>query len=138
MSLADPNLARKRSQAITAIASVADCVEEGFAVYYGSIMPTLKQMLVSCNTKVCSCVCVCLCVWMCVHQCAGLRRRTCPCPTVPLKQLSPSWWAGISAHLFMVLQTCPCPTVPLKQMLSSIARRSRQPGVSGFRPNRLG
>ena len=35
----------KPAQAITAIASVADCVEENFAAYYGRIMPTLKQML---------------------------------------------------------------------------------------------
>jgi len=40
-----------QEQAITAIASVADCVEEGFAGYYGRIMPTLKQMLLSCPSK---------------------------------------------------------------------------------------
>jgi len=34
-----------QEQAITAIASVADCVESGFAAYYPRIMPTLKQLL---------------------------------------------------------------------------------------------
>jgi hypothetical protein len=38
-----------QEQAITAIASVADCVADGFNEYYGSIMPTLKQMLVQCK-----------------------------------------------------------------------------------------
>jgi len=40
-----------QEQAITAIASVADCAEEMFAPYYGSIMPTLKQMLLQCASK---------------------------------------------------------------------------------------
>mmetsp|Transcript_3719 Transcript_3719/g.9358 ORF Transcript_3719/g.9358 Transcript_3719/m.9358 type:complete len:1094 (+) Transcript_3719:94-3375(+) len=40
-----------QEQAITAIASVADCVAESFAPYYGRIMPTLKQMLVQCTAK---------------------------------------------------------------------------------------
>lgn len=40
-----------QEQAITAIASVADCVEEHFAAYYGRIMPTLKQMLTQCKAK---------------------------------------------------------------------------------------
>eukprot|EP00283_Hemiselmis_rufescens_P008937 CAMPEP_0173432074 /NCGR_PEP_ID=MMETSP1357-20121228/9999_1 /TAXON_ID=77926 /ORGANISM="Hemiselmis rufescens, Strain PCC563" /LENGTH=1081 /DNA_ID=CAMNT_0014396625 /DNA_START=122 /DNA_END=3364 /DNA_ORIENTATION=+ len=40
-----------QEQAITAIASVADCVEDHFAVYYARIMPTLKQMLVQCRAK---------------------------------------------------------------------------------------
>jgi hypothetical protein len=38
-----------QEQAITAIASVADCVAEGFVQYYSRIMPTLKQMLVQCK-----------------------------------------------------------------------------------------
>uniref|UniRef100_A0A6U4TJI8 TOG domain-containing protein n=1 Tax=Hemiselmis andersenii TaxID=464988 RepID=A0A6U4TJI8_HEMAN len=40
-----------QEQAITAIASVADCVEEHFAMYYDRIMPTLKQMLNQCRAK---------------------------------------------------------------------------------------
>ncbi|KAJ1481222.1 armadillo-type protein, partial [Baffinella frigidus] len=40
-----------QEQAITAIASVADCVEDAFAPYYAGIVPTLKQMLTQCTSK---------------------------------------------------------------------------------------
>ena len=40
-----------QEQVITAIASVADCVGEGFAKYYPSIMPVLKHMLQTCTSK---------------------------------------------------------------------------------------
>lgn len=40
-----------QEQAITAIASVADCVGAGFAEYYPSIMPVLKHMLQTCTAK---------------------------------------------------------------------------------------
>jgi len=40
-----------QEQAITAIASVADCVEQHFVAYYAQIMPTLKQMLLQCTSK---------------------------------------------------------------------------------------
>ena len=124
MSLADPNLARKRSQAITAIASVADCVEEGFAVYYGSIMPTLKQMLVSCNTKVCSCVCVRVCVCGCAFTNAP-GSDSGPVP-VPLSHSSRCSRLGPDAGA--------SPGCPVS---GRTALDRRQPRVSGFRPNRL-
>jgi len=40
-----------QEQAITAIASVADCVEGGFGSFYPSIMPVLKHMLQTCTKK---------------------------------------------------------------------------------------
>lgn len=40
-----------QEQAITAIASVADCVGDGFGAYYPSIMPVLKHMLQTCVGK---------------------------------------------------------------------------------------
>eukprot|EP00286_Rhodomonas_abbreviata_P029484 CAMPEP_0181305524 /NCGR_PEP_ID=MMETSP1101-20121128/9780_1 /TAXON_ID=46948 /ORGANISM="Rhodomonas abbreviata, Strain Caron Lab Isolate" /LENGTH=1099 /DNA_ID=CAMNT_0023411455 /DNA_START=102 /DNA_END=3401 /DNA_ORIENTATION=- len=40
-----------QEQAITAIASVADCVEKHFTKYYQEIMPTLKTMLLQCTSK---------------------------------------------------------------------------------------
>jgi len=40
-----------QEQSITAIASVADCVGEGFGAYYPSIMPVLKHMLQTCTGK---------------------------------------------------------------------------------------
>ena len=40
-----------QEQAITAIASVADCVQDRFAQFYPSIMPVLKHMLQTCTGK---------------------------------------------------------------------------------------
>ena len=40
-----------QEQAMTAIASVADCVGEGFAAFYPAIMPVLKNMLMTCTAK---------------------------------------------------------------------------------------
>jgi len=40
-----------QEQAMTAIASVADCVGEGFESFYPSIMPVLKHMLQTCTHK---------------------------------------------------------------------------------------
>jgi len=40
-----------QEQAMTAIASVADCVGEGFEAFYPSIMPVLKHMLQTCTHR---------------------------------------------------------------------------------------